>query len=74
MASVHTVPHSIATLYGGQPWDYEARLLVFRCILNSKQGAGTAVFWYRLVGNWICNVSYCNLDLNIYKSLYIIFM
>lgn len=49
-ASFHTLPHSVATLYGGHPWNYEAHVLVFRCILNDKQGAGTAAFWYRYSG------------------------
>lgn len=52
-ASVHTLPHSVTTLFGGCPWNYEAHLLVFRCILDVKQGAGTAVFWYRWVGHGI---------------------
>ena len=46
-ASIHTLPHSASTLYGGCPWNYEAHVLTFQCILNVMQGAGTAVFWYR---------------------------
>lgn len=46
-ASIHTLPHSATTLYGGCPWNYEAHVLTFKCILNVKQGAGTAIFWYR---------------------------
>ncbi|KAJ4449028.1 hypothetical protein ANN_00422 [Periplaneta americana] len=49
-AGIHTIPDSTATVYGGRPWDYEAHLSVFRCIVNSKQGAGTAAFWYRYFG------------------------
>jgi len=46
-ASIHTLPHSATELYGGCPWNYEAHVLTFKCILNIKQGAGTAIFWYR---------------------------
>jgi len=46
-ASIHTLPHSATTLYGGCPWNYEAHVLTFKCILNVNQGAGTAIFWYR---------------------------
>ncbi|KDR08398.1 Putative phosphoenolpyruvate synthase [Zootermopsis nevadensis] len=49
--SIHTLPNSAATLYGGCPWNYEAHLRVFRCILNARLGAGTAVFWYRYSGS-----------------------
>lgn len=49
-ASIHTLPHSATTLYGGCPWNYEAHVLAFKCILNVKQGAGTAIFWYRYSG------------------------
>jgi hypothetical protein len=45
-ASVHTIPHSVTTLFGGHPWNYEVWVFVFRHILNDKQGGGTAVFWY----------------------------
>ncbi|XP_023716266.1 prodigiosin synthesizing transferase PigC isoform X3 [Cryptotermes secundus] len=49
-ASLHTLPNNIPTLYGGRPWTYEAGIFLFRCTLNDKQGAGTAVFWYRYSG------------------------
>jgi hypothetical protein len=56
MASIHTLPHSAMILYGGRPWNYETHVLTFQCIFNAKQGAGTAVFWYRWVGEGIMSL------------------
>ncbi|KAJ9588291.1 hypothetical protein L9F63_018343, partial [Diploptera punctata] len=50
MCSLHNMTHCAATVYGGRPWKYEAHILPFHCNINTKQGAGTAVFWYRYSG------------------------